>query len=137
MGSAKACTWRFWLNFDFFFQVPVSTLTVLTRSLLDRTGASSWRPPIRFCEARLVKVSFFQKHLFLHQLTLNMTKDCPLNCKVQCMKIPCSEHVVYKDCFFSFCFDIENNLWTQLVLSLEFSCIELVIQWTICRHIVG
>ena len=34
----------------------------------------------------------------------------------------------------------ENMLCTKIVLSglsLEFSCIELVIQRTICRHIVG
>ena len=28
-----------------------------------------------------VKVNLFQKHLFLHQLTQNMTKDCSLNYK--------------------------------------------------------
>ena len=47
-----------------------------------------------------------------------------------------------------FCFDIQNNLCAQHVLlmfsqcslhvlSLEFSCTELVIQWTIFCHIVG
>ena len=47
-----------------------------------------------------------------------------------------------------FCFDIQNNLSAQHVLpmfsqcslhvlSLEFSCTELVIQWTIFCHIVG
>ena len=45
------------------------------------------------------------------------------------MKIPSSEHVVYLctqiDCFL--CFDIQSNLCTQYVLSLEFSCTELVI----------
>jgi hypothetical protein len=30
--------------------------------------------------------------------------------------------------FFLFCFDIQNNLCTQHVLSLECSCTELVIQ---------
>ena len=34
--------------------------------------------------------------------------------------------------FFCFCFDIQNNLCTQHVLSLE-----LVIQWTIFCHIMG
>ena len=55
------------------------------------------------------------------------------------MKILSSEHVVYTNCFCFclFCFDIQNNLCTQRVLRLEFSCTELVIQWTICCHIVG
>ena len=39
--------------------------------------------------------------------------------------------------FFCFCFDIQNNLCTQHVLSLEFSCTELVIQWTLFCHIMG
>ena len=34
-------------------------------------------------------------------------------------------------------FDIQNNLCTQHVLSLQFSCNELVIQLIICCHIVG
>ena len=46
--------------------------------------------------------------------------------QVQYMKIPSTEHVVYTKLFF--CFDIQNNLCTQHVLSLEFSCTELVIQ---------
>ena len=32
--------------------------------------------------------------------------------------------------------NVKNNFCTQHVLSLEFSCIELVIQWTILVHIV-
>ena len=40
-----------------------------------------------------VQVNLFQKHLFLHQLTHNMTKDCSGNCKfITYMKIPSSEH---------------------------------------------
>ena len=31
----------------------------------------------------------------------------------------------------------KNNVCTQHVLSLKFSCTELVNQWTICRHTVG
>ena len=44
-----------------------------------------------------VQVNLFQKHLFLHQLTHNMTKDCSLNYKfsrVQCIKIASSVYVV-------------------------------------------
>ena len=45
----------------------------------------------------------------------------------------CCVHIIV----FCFCLDIQNNLCTQQVLSLEFSCTELVIQWTIFCHIVG
>ena len=38
---------------------------------------------------------------------------------------------------FCFCFHIQNNLCTQHVLSLEFPCTELAIQWTIFCRIVG
>ena len=46
------------------------------------------------------------------------------------------EHVVYKNCSEG----QKQFLYTTCsphILSLEFSCIELVIQLTICRHIVG
>ena len=46
---------------------------------------------------------------------------------VQYIKIASSEHVVYTN-YFCFCFDIQNNLCTQHVLILQFSCTELVIQ---------
>ena len=45
--------------------------------------------------------------------------------RVQYKKITSSVHVVYTNCF---CFDIQDNLCTQHVLSLQFSCTELVIQ---------
>ena len=74
-----------------------------------------------------VQVNLFQKHFFLHQLTNNMTKDCSLNCKFNTFKLQAqntlrtySEHVVYINC--SECQN-KNNLCTQHVLSLEFSCI--------------
>ena len=38
--------------------------------------------------------------------------------QVKHMKIPNSEHVVYTNWVFCFCFDIQNNLCTQHVLSL-------------------
>ena len=56
--------------------------------------------------------------------------------RVQYMKISSSEQVVYTNCLF-FCFDIQNNLCAQRVLSLEFSCTELLIQWTIFCHVMG
>ena len=64
-----------------------------------------------------IQVNLFQKLLFLHQLTHNMTKDCSLiyqflheNYKLR----TCCVHTL----FFCFCFDIQNNLCTQHVLSL-------------------
>ena len=49
--------------------------------------------------------------------------------RVQYMKIASSEHGENMLCTqIVFCFDIQNNLCTQHVLSLQFSCTELVIQ---------
>ena len=39
-----------------------------------------------------IQVNLFQKYLFMHPLTHNLTKDCPLNLPAQYMKIPSSEH---------------------------------------------
>ena len=48
---------------------------------------------------------------------------------VEYMKIPSSEHVVYINCFeYQNKNKTKNNLCTQHILSLEFSCTELVIQ---------
>ena len=41
----------------------------------------------------LIQVNLFQKHLFLHQLTHNMTTDCSLNYKFN----TCSPHVGQKE----------------------------------------
>ena len=46
---------------------------------------------------------------------------CFIELRVQHTKIPSSENVAYRNCF---CCDIQNNLCTQHVLSLEFSCTE-------------
>ena len=73
------------------------------------------RIPYKTQDLNSVQVNLFQKPLFLHQLTHNMTRDCSLNSP----KNTSSEHVVYKNCFFvCFCFDIQNNICTQHVLSL-------------------
>ena len=60
------------------------------------------------------EVNLFQKHLFLYQLTHNMTKDCSLNYefsiwKFQAQNMLFCEHKL----FFCFCFDIQNNLCTS------------------------
>ena len=48
-----------------------------------------------------VQINLVQKHLFLHQLTHNMTKDCSLNYKLaheSCKLRTLSEHAVYINC---------------------------------------
>ena len=62
-----------------------------------------------------VQVNIFQKDLFLHQLTHNMTKDCSLNCKFSTWKLQAQNMLCTQ---IVFCFDIQNNLCTQHVLSL-------------------
>ena len=42
-----------------------------------------------------VQVNLFQKLLFLHQLTHNMTKDCSLNYMFSTFRIASSEHAVF------------------------------------------
>jgi hypothetical protein len=56
-----------------------------------------------------VQVNFFQKRLFLYQLTHNMTKDCSLNYEFSTWKFQaknkmrtCWEHVAYTNWFFVF-----------------------------------
>jgi hypothetical protein len=49
----------------------------------------------------IVQVNLFQKHLFLHQLTHNMTTDCSLNYEFSTGNSKlrtCWEHVVYINC---------------------------------------
>ena len=48
--------------------------------------------------------------------------------------ISSSEHVVYVNSF-EYQNKTKNNLCTENVLSLEFSCTKLVIPWTICCYI--
>ena len=69
-----------------------------------------------------VHVNLFQKHLFLHQLTHNMTKDCLL--KVQYMKMARSEHVLNVNCS-----EYQNKSKKQFVYT---TCSELVVfvYWT-------
>ena len=64
-----------------------------------------------------MQVNLCQKLSFLNQLTHNATRDGSLIPP----KNTSSEHVVYKNCFFCFCSDIQNNICTQLVLNLYFS----------------
>ena len=71
----------------------------------------------------------FSEALILVSTNPQYDKRLLIELRVQYMKIPSSEHVenmLYTQIVF--CFDIQNNLCTQHVLSLEFSCTELVIQ---------
>ena len=64
----------------------------------------------------LVQVNLFQKLLFLHQLTHNMTKNCSSNYKFSTLKLQ-AENMGRTCCvhklFLCFCFDIQNSLCTQ------------------------
>ena len=45
------------------------------------------------------QINIFQKHLFLHQVTYNKTKDCSLNYEFTTyVKITSSEYFVYINC---------------------------------------
>ena len=62
----------------------------------------------------LVQINLFQKHLFFHQLTHNMTKDCPLNYEFSTWKL--RTFCVHK-LFWILNQKRKNNLCTQHVLS--------------------
>ena len=87
-----------------------------------------------FCP--LLQVNHCQKLSFLHQPTHNMMTDFSLNYDFSTWKLQ-AQNILCTQIVFCFCFDIQNNLCTQHVLSLEFSCTELVTQWTIFCHIMG
>ena len=70
----------------------------------------------------------FSEALILASVNPQYDKRLFIELRVQYMNVKlrtCSEHVVYTHCF---CFDIQNNLCTQHVVSLQFLCTELVIQ---------
>ena len=49
----------------------------------EEVGEEEIQPEMAICPEVVyvyVQVNLFQKHLFLHQLTHNMTTDCSLNC---------------------------------------------------------
>ena len=81
-----------------------------------------------------LQVNLFQKLLFLHQLTQNMTKDCSLIYQFLHENYKLRTCCVHKLFWMS---KQKTNLCTQHVLSLLFSCTELVNGWTIFSHILG
>ena len=68
-----------------------------------------------------VQVNLCQKLLFLHQLTHNMTTECSLNYEVSTWKLQAPNMLCTQIVWF-FCFDIQNNLCTQHVLSMFWAC---------------
>jgi len=71
--------------------------------------------PTKVQEAyNIIQVNLFQKTLILHQLTHNMTRDCSLNSPEKYKFRTCCVQKLF------FCFDIQNNICTQLVLNLYF-----------------
>ena len=65
----------------------------------------------------------FSEALILTSTNPKYDEKLFIELRVQYMKIANLPHVVYTNCF-----DIQNNLCTQHVLSLQFSCTDLVIQ---------
>ena len=90
-----------------------------------------------------IQVNLFQKHLFLYQLTHNMTKDCSLNYEFSTWKFQ-AQNMLRTCCahklFFVFVLTFKP-IYTHNIFSpcseLVVSCTELVNQWTIFCHIVG
>ena len=68
----------------------------------------------------LLQVNLFQKHLFLHQLTHNMTKDCSLIYQFLHENYKLRTYILYcvHKLFWMSKQKQKNNLCTQLVLSL-------------------
>ena len=104
----------------------------------SRNPTMTNRPPndgFSLLLTRYVQVNLCQTLLFLYQLTHNMS-ICSLNYEFSTWKFQ-AQNMLCTQIVLRFCFDIQNTLRTQHVLSLEFSCTEVGIQWTIFCHIVG
>ena len=87
-----------------------------------------------------VQVNLCQKHLFLDQLTHNMTKDCSLIYQFSTWKLQAQNMLCTQIVFLFLFWHSEQFLHTKCsphVLSLLFPCTELVNQSTNVCHIVG
>ena len=76
------------LKVDFFFR----KCDVFVKSPKKNSKSLSWTwnlnfPPTTVNNLFGLQVNLFQKHLFLHQLTHNMTKDCSLNYEFSTWKL--------------------------------------------------
>ena len=90
-----------------------------SRNLLQYTYALDYSKRTNLSPLWITTGKSMRKLLCLHQLTQNMTLNYQFSTY---MKIPSSEHsqntcFVHK-LFFCFCFDIQNNLCTQHVLTV-------------------
>ena len=90
-----------------------------TNETQNYQGNSQWTIPGLFCVQ--VQVNLFQTHLFLQQLTHNMTKDCSLNYKFRTWKLQ-AQNTLRTFCvhklFWMSKQKRKNNICTQHVLSL-------------------
>ena len=71
-------------------QILDSRLNLESDSVSAHHTSMKKLPP--FFDASIVQVDFFQKHLFLNQLTHNMTKRLFIDLPIQYMKTTSSEH---------------------------------------------
>ena len=77
---------------------------------------------------KVIQVNLFQKHLFLHQLHQQYDKRLFIELQVLYMKIASPEHgqnILCTQIVFCFCFDIQNNLCKQHVLTMFSPCSKL------------
>ena len=83
-------------------------------------------------QIKAVQVNLFQKQLFLHQLTHNMTKDCSL------FYLPVQYMLCTQIIFLFLLWHSEQFMHNMFSLCSELVVFtELVNQWTIVCHIVG
>ena len=101
---------------------PIVCLAVCPQNVTFDCFELQWDFKITFIDIHnrkkcLIQVNLCQKLLFLNRLTHNMRRDCSLNSS----KNTSAEHVLCKNWFCLFLFDIQNNICTQHVLNLYFS----------------
>ena len=85
------------------------------RAVGTMTGMGGSAPPLPFFADQL-HPNLCQKHLFLNQVTHNITKDCSLIYQISSWILQ-AQNMFCTQIVFCFCFDIQNNLCTQHVLS--------------------
>ena len=125
--------WKLWAEIT----NATSTLNVLLR-VVPITRSSTLHIAIlyiyyenkSFNSKTCVQVNIFQKHLFLHQLSHNMTKNCSLNYKFSTWKLQAQNMLrtccVHKLFWMSKQKQFVYTTCSQHVLSLEFSCTEFL-----------
>ena len=74
----------------------------------------------------MVQVSICQNHLFLHQLTHNMTTDCSLNYEIRTLKFQ-AQNMLRKCCIHKLFFVFAFTFRTIYVLSMYTTCSQHVL----------